>query len=246
MGSTAPGITILSLLCMLQSGTASAISLGQIDDFTDGTTQTWIMGASGVTATHITNIASGGPAGTGDNFLQVVADGTLVAGGRLTLFNQAQWTGDYLSAGITSIALDLKNFSSSEPLNMRLAIEGGFLDPNNPGSFIGGLFATSASVTLESGGGWTHVVFSLLADDLTPVSGRSGVPGNDVQAALANVTELRLLNSASPDWTGLPVVATLGIDNVSAVPLPPAALLFASGLMGLGMWRRQGFSAQRC
>ena len=77
------------------------------------------------------------------------------------------------------------------------------------------------------------MVFSLLSGDLVPVSGRSGVTGNDVMVALGNVLELRLLNSATPDWSGLPVSATLGFDNVTAVPLPPAFVLFASGLVAL-------------
>ncbi len=45
----------------------------------------------------------------GDNFLQVVVDGTSVQGGRLTFFNRLQWTGDYTTAGVTAIDLELKN-----------------------------------------------------------------------------------------------------------------------------------------
>lgn len=233
MSLTAAAIVMLLLLCLLQPGAGWAISVGQIDDFEDDTIQGWKMGSNNVTTSHMTNIADGGPAGVGDNFLQVSADATPVAGGRLTFFNQAQWRGDYLGTGITSIAMDLNNFSSSETLNLRLAINGGVSDPDNPGNFTGGLFATLASVSLDSGSGWTHVVFSLAPGDLTAVSGRSGDDGNDVLATLTNVLELRLLNSASPDWTGLPVVATLGIDNIATVPLPPAVLLFGSGLIGL-------------
>ena len=67
------------------------------------------------------------------------------------------------------------------------------------------------------------------------VSESSGITGNDVMAALGNVAELRLLNSATPDWAGTPVTATPGIDNISAVaaPLPPSFLLPGSGLIGL-------------
>ena len=69
---------LLSLL-LLQSGAARAISVGQIDTFGDSTIQGWRMGVPTVTDSHMTNIADGGPAGAGDNFLQVVADGTAFA-----------------------------------------------------------------------------------------------------------------------------------------------------------------------
>ena len=204
----AHGITLFTLftLLLLQTRFAAAVSTTQLDSFSDGTTQGWVMGQSIVTDTHLTIVTDGGPAGAGDNFLQVVADGTPVEGGRLTFLNKAQWAGDFVSAGITAIAMDVNNIGSSETLSLRLAINGGFLDAGF--NFIGGLFVTSASATLDSGSGWTHTVFPLLPGDLVPVSGRSGVTGNDVTAALGNVTELRLLNSATPDWNGLPVSAT--------------------------------------
>ena len=233
---TASGFAILLSLLLLPSGAARAISVGQIDNFEDGTLQGWRMGTTTVTAEHMTNITDGGPAGAGDNFLQVTSHethGTTSGGGnRLTFFNRLQWTGDYTAAGITAIAMDLKNISSSEILNMRLAINGGF-GPSF--DFTGGVFTTSASISLNSGSDWTRAVFSLLPGDLIPISGGTGgnTTGNDVQATLANVLELRLLNSASPDWSGLPIAATLGVDNIHAVPLPPALALFGSGLVVL-------------
>lgn len=214
-------------LLLLQSGLAAGVSTTQIDTFSDGTLQGWAMGIPSITNSHMTNIADGGPAGAGDNYLEVIADNTTSAGGRLTFFNKVQWTGDYPGAGITAIAMDLKNFSSTETLNLRLAIAGGALLPRQ-------LFATDASVSLASGSDWAHVVFSLAPGDLVPVSGGSGIPGTDIMTALGNVVELRLLNSVAPDWAGLPVGATLGIDNISAVvvPLPSSVLLFGSGLLG--------------
>jgi hypothetical protein len=221
---------------MFQCGTPQAIVLGQVDDFEDGTRQGWRMGSSSITSSHMTNIISGGPAGAGDNYLQISSDGTVNAGGRLTFFNTLQWTGDFSAIGITSIAMDLKNFGAtgSEPLVIRLAINGGFTDPNNLGNVIGGLFATSASVSPIGGSGWIHAVFSLNPDDLVPVSGKVGLTGNDVLASLGNVKQLRILNSSTADWSGQPAIAMLGIDNITAgVPLPPALLLFSSGFMCL-------------
>jgi hypothetical protein len=241
---SAPIFALLCTFCMLHPGAARAISFGQIDTFEDGTLQGWQMGFSATTADHMTNVADGGPAGAGDHYLQVTPDSAEQFGGnRLTFFNRQQWLGDYTAAGITAITMDVNNFSSSEVLNLRLGLNGGFVDPTGT-SIIGGVFSTSASI-LESGSGWTRITFSLRPEDLIAVTPglSSNTPGNNVQATLANVLELRLLNSASPDWNGLPVTATLGIDNIHAVPLPPALTLFASGLaVFLTRWRKQNIS----
>jgi hypothetical protein len=234
-GLSAPIFAMLCLLCLLPPGTARALSVGQIDTFQDGTLQDWQMGNSITTADHMTNIADGGPAGIGDSYLKVTPISTELSGGnRLTFFNRVQWKGDYIAAGITAIAMDVNNFSSTEALNLRLGINGGFIDPSGT-SIIGGVFSTAASFTLESGSGWTRVVFSLRPEDLIAVdpARSSNVMGNDVMATLARVSELRLLNSATPDWSGLPVDAIVGFDNIQAVPLPPALALFASGLVVL-------------
>jgi hypothetical protein len=223
----------LSAILLLQSGVAGAVSLAQVDDFNDGTLQDWRMGRPEVTTTFMSNQPSDGPSGTGDGYLQVLADSTAAGGGnRITFFNQSQWTGDYAATGIGAIAMDIRNLSSSQTVNLRLAINGGMSDPNNPQLFIGGLFATSTSLALDSGSDWTHVVFSLRPQDLVAVNGQSGVTGNDVAATLANVLELRILNSAAPDWNGSRVDALIGFDNIQAlpVPIPTAALLFGSGL----------------
>jgi len=238
-----PNTTILTaslfaLLCLIPPGAARAISVGQLDNFEDGTLQDWRMGITSVTTSHMTNITDGGPVGVGDNYLEVTSDSSISFGGsRLTFFNKQQWTGDYTAAGITAIAMDLNNISSSEALNMRLAIDGGTGTSINR---IGGVFATSASISLDVGSGWTRAVFSLLPGDLISVSSPGGhTTGNDVQATLGNVLELRLLNSASPDWNGLRTTATLGVDNIHAVPLPPALALFGSGLVVLLTIRRK-------
>ena len=233
---------ILFLICLLPAGRALAITLGQIDTFEDGTLQGWQTGLSAVTAEHMSNVSSGGPDGIDDNFLQMFSDPLDPFGGnRLTFFNREQWTGDWLTAGVTAITLDVKNFSSSAPLNLRLGINGGFVDPTGT-SIIGGTFATSGRIVLNSGSDWTRVMFMVQPGDFVSVlPGRSSnAAGNNIMATLSNVTELRILNSELPGWNGIPIDATLGVDNIAAriqatavVPLPPALALFCPGLIAL-------------
>lgn len=67
------------------------VTAGQVDDFEDGTVQGWMEGA--ISPNPPTNIATGGPAGAGDNFLQNISvipvSGTV--GRRMAMFNTAQW-----------------------------------------------------------------------------------------------------------------------------------------------------------
>ena len=108
---------------------AGAVVAGQVDDFEDGTPQSWTEGI--FSPNKPTNIASGGPAGASDNYLENVSSGAGVEGSKMTMFNKAQWTGDYLAAGITEIRAHVKvETSSASSLSLRV----GFQEPT-PASF---------------------------------------------------------------------------------------------------------------
>ncbi len=225
---------VFAMFCLLPRTLVLAANIDQLDDFEDNTLQGWAMGVPSVTENFMSIVADGGPGGAGDSYLAVRSDGTLTVGGgrKLTFFNREQWTGNYTAAGITAIAMDLKNFSTDQILNMRLAINGGF-GPSS--SMTGGVFISASTATLAVGSGWTRAVFSLLPSDLIAISGGIGgnTAGNDVAATLANVLELRLLNSEADSWSGLTVTASVGVDNIQVVPLPPAFAMFGSALMAL-------------
>ena len=105
------------LLAWTPSG---AVTLGQVDDFEDGTVMGWTEGL--FSPNPPTNQPSGGPAGLGDNYLLNLSSGGLGAGSRLVMFNQTQWAGNYLAAGVTRIDLQMANFGATT-LQMRIAIE---------------------------------------------------------------------------------------------------------------------------
>ena len=102
--------------------TAGAVTVGQVDDFQGGTTQGWLEGA--ISPNPPTNVPDGGPLGVGDNYLQNVSSGGFGAGSRQVMFNLVQWSGDYVTAGVTRIEADMANFGATA-LSMRIAIEGG-------------------------------------------------------------------------------------------------------------------------
>src|SRR5438046_275304 len=109
-------------IAMLSSTPLWAITFGQIDNFQDGTTMGWSEG--GPSPNPPTNIATGGPGGAGDRYLQNIASGGFGAGSRQVMMNSVQWTGSYSTAHVTQIDMMLANFGGAS-LPVRFAIEGG-------------------------------------------------------------------------------------------------------------------------
>ncbi len=142
------------------------------------------------------------------------------------MFNTEQWAGDYLGAGVTGLTLNsLRNFGNTD-LALRLRL-------SKPG--VSGLSTLAAS--LPANGAWTQVHFSLSAASL-------GLSAIDYTSLLSNVQELRLFHATTAAFPGEFVAATLGVDNIAAVPLPPALVLIGVGLAALASgwrrWRRAG------
>ncbi len=190
-------LTVL-LLLIAPSGPAWAIVAGQVDDFEDGTTQAWREGV--LSPNPPTNQPSGGPAGVGDNYLENVSGGGL-AGSRQIMFNQLQWSGDYVAAGVVRIDMDLANFGATE-LAIRIALQGALFDR----------FSSTQAFALPPDGQWRSASFDLTEGALTQVLGVG-----TLEAALSGVTTLRILSAAGgPSFMGDPIFATLGVDNISA------------------------------
>ncbi|MCK4564041.1 MAG: PEP-CTERM sorting domain-containing protein [Verrucomicrobia bacterium] len=154
--------------------------IGQIDTFDTGL-RNWNSGA------NPTHVATGGPSGSGDGFLQVSRDASFRF--HIAAFNKIQWTGNYLSAGITTA--DLVYVDD---------------DTNSPAGSGGG--SGSLADTLQNVN-----IIQIRHDYPTPTP-----PGSHPQH----------------------LAATLGIDNVQAVPEPSSLLymLVATGGLMLKRVRR--------
>jgi hypothetical protein len=200
---------------LLAASAASAITQGELDAFTLDTEQ-WQRGM----------LAIGGPASPSDPFLLLTADG-VSANGRLVTFNQMQWSGDYTAASVTAIAAWLNNLGSTD-LDMRVA-----LGTTNAPSSGGSWYASSEAVTLPAGSGWTPVVFPIGPSDLQLVTGSASYA-----TVMQSVMTLRLLHTTTPSAFGTPVVATLGVDRIVAVPEPGAVALGSGGILALGLCAR--------
>jgi len=185
-------------MILLTARNLRAVEANQWDNFSDSTTQGWISG--GPNPNPPINISGGGPNGDDDYFLQVTSTGGSGPGSMFITFNNSQWTGNYIAAGVTVISMHVNNFGTTDLL-LRLAFVGS-----------GGNFWTINAEPIPANSGWVTANFSIQPMDLAG--------GNNVNNTLNNVTQLRLLHSVTGGYQGDPIVAQLGIDNITAAPQP--------------------------
>ena len=201
------GATALILSAALIAG--GGIVGDQADDFEGGSTVGWAEG--GASSNPPTTFADGGPNGTGDGYLENISSGAAGPGSRLVMFNRTQWTGNYTAAGVMQIELDAANFGTTA-INLQIAVRGG---PNAT------CYGSNVTEPILTGGVWTSTVFELNDSALIQVLGNGCTGSDTVAQVLANVTELRILSaSGGAAWAGDAIIATLGVDNITASTVP--------------------------
>ncbi len=211
-----PSIALLFAGSALVSTQAFGITLGQSDNFNDTTTQNWVSGEPNPVPPA--NVQDTGQLGVGDHVLHVQSTSAFSgAGSQPTIFNNAQWTGDYIAAGVNAITLDVNNFSSVT-INPGLEIHG-----------PAGAHFTLNGPSVPANSGWVTVTISL---DPGNFSGASPA------TSLAGITELRIRNIAAGTVI-IPADATTAyFDNITAVPEPASFALL--GLSTCALIRRRG------
>jgi hypothetical protein len=223
-------ISVLVLAALvLVPASSFAVSIGLKDTFTLDE-QNWFAGGLG--PPPLSNppippnqIPSGGPLGAGDGFLQITASEPFGAGSRVVAINGAQWAGNYLAAGVNAIGVDLQN-QGATPLTVRFLFEDPLGAPPTDEA------VTAFGAFLPAHSPWLHFLFPVDAASLVPQIG-------NVNALLANVTLLRIINSTAPDEADS-LQGVLGVDNITAsnVPEPATMVLMISGA-GVAAWRRR-------
>jgi hypothetical protein len=232
---------VLSLLVLtyflpgFASPAGAAVMLGQVETFSDP--HGWIVGVGpGPGTPQPVPVELGGPGGPSDPYLSIVATGGQGPGSRLSAQEFGMWAGDYTAAGVTSIRMDVNNFGPSDVFLRLLLLEFGPMGP------VGGAFTTDGSLVL-AGSGWQTISFDVSAAGLTALPLGTG----SIADTLANVGELRIFHNPAPFFipTQMPaVLATVGVDNITAAQLPvpePAAttLLLLAGVLSVGLVRKR-------
>jgi hypothetical protein len=192
------------------------VGWGQLDDFENGTTMNWGGGASPE------NVADGGPLGPGDAWLRMTSDGGSGPGSRLACFNDAQWSGNFVGAGVSIVEMDVLNVTALE-LSLRIVL----FDLNDFTQWT-----STVPVLVSPGSGWVHASFPLLESDLTRVEGIVSY-----QDVITSVDRFMIRHQVgAPNDRGTRIAGQMGMDNVHAVPEP--AGLLALGLGALAAYRR--------
>ncbi len=188
-------------LCASIALAASAqLNLGRKDDFEDGTTMDWSGGANPI------NIPDGGPMGAGDAFMQLESHGGAGPGSKLAAYNLTSWFGNFASIGVRKINVDLRN-QGATALDMRIVLFGSNGDRWN----------STVAQHLEPGTWWVNATFVLSASTMNRVAGFG-----TFDEAFVSIERTMLRHSTSSNSSGgTPVVAQLGVDNVSARPGDP-------------------------
>ena len=204
------------LMALATGASAQPIRLGFVNTFEPGIEYGWRTGNA-----NNPTLQLGGPGGAGDTYLRLNSDGSGNSG-KLTMFDNLNWWGDFITAGVSAVSVDLRNF---DPQNRPLSIRLGFRVASSQGS---GGWCTQA-ITLPADGQWRTFTFALTPENMTAV-------GTNLTWAqmMANVSEMRILHAPNPAVQGTNIVSSIGVDNVRAIPAPGAAALLGLGALAAG------------
>lgn len=174
--------------------TFAQVTADQVDDFEDGTTQSWTVGNPIVAENQISLPTDGGPDGAGDQYFRYTTTGAPNGqGSRCLIYSiDAQWTGDFIAQGVIGITMNVR--AIDRDLTMRV----GFSDETTA-SFLPVTQIVSDPIVITAGTGWQEVTFPIQPSDLNILPFGDGATTTEV---LQNVAEMRIFSQPLEEWVG--------------------------------------------
>ena len=208
-------------------GVAFGVEIGQVDDFEDMSTEGWGSAIRGGVSNPNPPDNIVDPMDAANRILRIRSSGGGGAGSKLAAIAlDGQWDGDYVAAEVVAIQLDAINLGSS-PLFLRIVLR----EAGNTAVSKQPLQLPAPTPAEDE---WVRHEFSLDPAALD-CSGTCG---------LTNVTEVRIISSANGgSFRGDPILGSVGVDLITALPEPVAAMQGAAALgvialLSRSRWRR--------
>ncbi len=180
----------------------------------------------------LTQVASGGPNGSGYAATDFALSGGGGAGGSSAVLFRAQdefnssgnaFVGNWVADGITNLTVEVRH-NAPEPLTY-------FARFSSPGNFPGGTAIAFAPVQPNV---WTKLSFEISPSSPQFVT----FEGSDFNTVFSNVGHIQLGVSIPASLASDTTLYTFGLDDVVAVPEPTSAVLLAA-VVALGLLPRR-------
>lgn len=222
-----PARFFISLIAgALSIGNAAAVTLFQVDDFSSGTAG-WSEGNPSPNAPGTEGIGN-----DGSPYLRNNSAGGGGPGSSMAMFNSSQWTGNFVSEGVTAIRLEAGTFGSA-PIDLRLGFNG-----------AGGWFSTIAIPVINTDPGdpeWNTLTFDISPGGLAHVANGTGTYAD----TMGNVTMMEIFSAAGPTLSagslirGDRIAASLLVDQITAIPEPRSFLMCSLGALAILLRRKR-------
>ncbi len=252
-----PHIGIIFLTWVLSSNSAFAVIINSnlLNDFEDDSTHGWKYGGSAKDKPEIQPKVV--QDSDGNRFLEVTSKGGgpdgRGPGSRMTFINETEWRGNYNRAGVGSIQARMKNMGD-DPLYMRVGFTTRAIEEWH-------FAASDTSLELPADGQWYDLSFAIDKENITPFFGSEEeccFTEWDFDEVVGGVNQLKFHNGKEAHfWAGDRVKSKLGVDDirvssevlqsislsenavgntaadVTTVPIPAAAWLFLTAVLGV-------------
>lgn len=160
-------------------------------------------------------------------------------GSKLITFNPTSpWVGDLYTMGVNSLSLDIRNWSTSDSIYLRVVI-GNAANPQQEG---GSWWISQTPIIVRTEADWQNITLSITADSMQRVGNLLGELGTDSwEATMGNVQGFRIVSSIIGDAAiGDEFFGTVGFDNITLYAIPePSGSVGLLALFSLGIWMRR-------